>query len=164
MWKNIPWQRRAEIAQKIEHMPSGMHKLILQLAFIDGLSTTEIAEIAQTDSRLISRNHKPVSCRRIQQIIADEIPDYNAYRKRGQNKMHADHHTYARNHKKVRCGKCGSTQKLEWHHMIPAFQGGTADERNMICLCSDCHRAVTDYQREKFPDSFKQKSAQKANF
>ena len=31
-----------------------------------------------------------------------------------------------------KCGKCGSTENLELHHMIPMSLGGTNDENNLI--------------------------------
>ena len=45
-----------------------------------------------------------------------------------------------------KCGKCGSTENLELHHMIPASLGGTNDENNLIWLCNKCHKKVTQYQ------------------
>ena len=161
MWKNIPWERRAEIARHIKRMPDGMHKEVLRLAFIENYSTADIAEIAKSNPLLYGRKHKPIGKRRVLQIIAEEIPDYNAYQIKGKDRHRTGHASFIWHHEKVRCAVCGETERLQWHHMIPAFLGGTAEEANMICLCSDCHRIVTEYQRKVFPDHFKRKSAQK---
>ena len=162
MWKAIPWERRAEIAKQIKRMPECRNKEILRLAFIENLSTADIAERAKTDVSLWSRNHKPISKRRVLQIISEYVPDYNAYQDHsGKTGLHKDHGKYHWSHKKERCASCGATESLEWHHMIPAFLGGTAEEQNMICLCMDCHRTVTEYHRKLYPEHFKSKSASK---
>lgn len=152
MWKNIPWQRRAEIEQKIRRMPDGPRKRVLQLAFLEGMSTAEIAKSGE----VVSRNHRPMSKRRALQIIAEEVPDYNAYQKKGAHEKRRDHHKFAWTHRddKVRCAFCGETNALEWHHMIPQFLGGTAEDPNMVCLCKRCHEVVTEYQKRMFPDEF----------
>ena len=162
MWKAIPWQRRAEIAKQIRKMPDGIRKQILTMAFIDNMSTADIERYAIEHDTLHSRNHKPISKRRILQIIAEEIPDYNAYQDHSaKTGLHKDHGKWYWHHEKKRCAVCGVTKNLEWHHMIPAFLGGTAEEQNMICLCKDCHAAVTSYHRKLYPDRFKSKPAQK---
>ena len=51
MWKNIPWERRAEIANKIKRMPDGMRKEVLRLAFIENYSTADIEEAAKSNIR-----------------------------------------------------------------------------------------------------------------
>lgn len=162
MWKAIPQKRRKQIKEQIWKMKNGLRKEILTLALVDGMSTTEVAEFAKTVTYLNSRNHRPISKRRIQQIIVEEIPDVYAYMDHSQReKPHRDHDRFAYYHKKERCAHCGSTERLEWHHMIPASVGGTAEEANMICLCHECHQIVTDYNRKIFPNELngmKQKS------
>ena len=37
------------------------------------------------------------------------------------------------------CHRCGSTNELEIHHMIPIGIGGTNDTGNLIILCHKCH-------------------------
>ena len=78
MWANIPWERRAKIVKDIAYLPDGPRKRVLELAFIDGLSTAEI----EASGEVFSRNHRPMSKRRVLQIIAEEVPDYNAYQKK----------------------------------------------------------------------------------
>lgn len=38
-----------------------------------------------------------------------------------------------------KCQRCGSTENLEVHHIIPVSQGGGKDDSNFCTLCSDCH-------------------------
>lgn len=156
MWANIPWQRRAEIVEEAKQMPDGMRRTIVLLAFEDGMSTAEIADEAKSRDDMISRNHRPVSKRRVLQIIAEEVPDYNAYQIHREPK-HREGHTKFIWHNRERglsCANCGARENLEWHHMIPAFLGGTAEPENMICLCEECHSAVTAYARRLFPERF----------
>ena len=40
------------------------------------------------------------------------------------------------------CQLCGRSFNLHIHHIIYRSQMGTNDERNLIRLCSDCHRRV----------------------
>lgn len=153
MWKAIPFNRMVEIQYKIMDMKPCRDKKILELAFVHGLTTTEITEVAKNDEELMSRNHKPLSRRRVQQIILLYVPDANAYQNHSQkDSAHSDHGKFAWHNKKERCANCGSTEQLEWHHMIPAVLGGTAEPENMICLCHDCHQAVTAYHRKLFPE------------
>lgn len=155
MWKAIPKERMKEIRRQVQAMPKSRDRTILLLAFVHGLTTTEIEQIAKDRDDLQSRNHRPISRRRIQQIILLYVPDANDYQDHSQkDKPHNDHGAWYWSHEKTRCANCGSTERLEWHHMIPASLGGTAEEYNMICLCHDCHQAVTAYHRRLFPDKF----------
>ena len=156
MWRNIPLKRRLEIIDGAKQMQDGIRKEIVLLAFQAGLSTAEIAELAKSRIDLYSRNNRPISKRRVLQIIAEEVPDYNAYQIHNRlNPNRKDHSRFAYHHKKERCANCGRAERLEWHHMIPAFLGGTAEPENMICLCASCHDAVTAYQARIYPESFK---------
>ena len=157
MWANIPWNRRVQIVDKAYRMPPGLRRTIVLLAFEDGLSTADIAELAESRPDLYSRNHRPISKRRVLQIIAEEVPDYNAYQIHREPKTRDGHNAFAWHNRagKIRCANCGATDDLEWHHMIPAFLGGTAEPENMVCLCEECHKAVTRYQSRLFPDEFK---------
>lgn len=40
------------------------------------------------------------------------------------------------------CVRCESRQDLQIHHILPVSQGGTATERNLVTLCSECHDAA----------------------
>lgn len=153
MWKAIPRERLKEIRWQVQEMPKSRDRTVLLLAFVHGLTTPEIAEIAKTRDDLMSRNHRPLSRRRIQQIILIYVPDANAYQDHSQKESaHSDHGKFAWSHQKECCANCGSTERLEWHHMIPAALGGTAEPENMVCLCKECHDAVTAYQRKIMPE------------
>ena len=153
MWKAFPPERLEQLRFSIRHMDAGRDKTILELAFIHGLTTTEIAEVAKTRLDMLSRNGRPVNRRTIQSTIGKYVPDRNAYQDHSQkDKPHSDHGFFAAHHTKERCANCGGTERLEWHHMIPAVLGGTAEPENMICLCKACHICVTEYHRKLFPE------------
>ena len=42
-----------------------------------------------------------------------------------------------------KCRRCGSTETLEIHHIIPYSRGGKDEVQNLATLCHDCHRAAT---------------------
>lgn len=153
MWKAFPPERLKQIQRSIKHMDDSRDKIVLELAFLHGLTTHEIAEVAKTRLDMLSRNGGPISVRTIQLAIEKYVPDRSAYQDHSQkDKPHSDHSFFAAHHKKERCANCNSTERLEWHHMIPAALGGTAEPENMVCLCKDCHEAVTAYQRKIMPE------------
>lgn len=42
----------------------------------------------------------------------------------------------------VKCLNCGTTEHIEWHHIVPLACGGTNNKENIIPLCHCCHMAV----------------------
>lgn len=154
--KNIPFVVRQKINGRIAGMPHGRDKDILWLHFYYGLSTTQIEKNASRWG-LYSRNHKLISRRRIQQVIEENIPEYNQYqRKNTAAKKERFRFNLAQKEKKRGgCAWCKSTENLELHHMIPVAIGGTNDERNCVVLCRNCHQTVTKYQKQLFPDVFR---------
>lgn len=40
------------------------------------------------------------------------------------------------------CCNCGSTEELEYHHIIPISLGGNDVNSNMACLCYPCHQKI----------------------
>ncbi len=38
-----------------------------------------------------------------------------------------------------RCAKCGSTENLEFDHVIPVSKGGATSEKNLQLLCKECN-------------------------
>jgi ATP-dependent DNA helicase RecQ len=37
------------------------------------------------------------------------------------------------------CVRCGSTVRLEVHHVLPLVEGGSNEPGNLITLCRRCH-------------------------
>ena len=143
MWKAFPPERIEQLRRSIRHMDAGRDKTILELAFVHGLTTTEIAEYSKQKGICGFQ----ISRRTIQNVISKYVPDRNDYQNHSQaGKRRKDHRLFVEKHTKTNCVFCGSAESVEWHHMIPVALGGTAEPENMICLCSDCHDAVTAYQ------------------
>lgn len=42
----------------------------------------------------------------------------------------------------MECCNCGSTEELEYHHIIPICIGGNDINSNMACLCHPCHEKI----------------------
>lgn len=42
-----------------------------------------------------------------------------------------------------KCELCGSTRRLECHHIIPVVCGGDDNEDNLLVVCSSCHATLT---------------------
>lgn len=40
------------------------------------------------------------------------------------------------------CANCGSTDNIEYHHIVPVALGGTNRLTNIVPLCSRCHKAA----------------------
>lgn len=144
---NVPWQVMSDIRDRIEAMPEGKEKKILDLYFVSGLSSSEVVRYCE-ENDIRSRNNTFFTKRSIQNIVAKCFPEIKQYRKSNpDNEKRKTHFQYINSHERVRCGKCGGTENLEWHHMIPLSFGGEADDGNMVCLCKECHKKATEYAR-----------------
>jgi transposase len=47
-----------------------------------------------------------------------------------------------------KCCNCGTTDNVEYHHVIPLNLGGKDVRTNMVCLCQKCHDLIHGMQRE----------------
>lgn len=53
------------------------------------------------------------------------------------------------------CCNCGSTENVEFHHIVPLKLGGTNNLSNIVVLCNRCHKAahngrhIRDYCNKK---------------
>lgn len=58
------------------------------------------------------------------------------------------------------CVRCGASEELEAHHIIPRHEGGPDDLENMATLCSDCHsevhRGIVYEDKTEFWDEYAQ--------
>ena len=41
-----------------------------------------------------------------------------------------------------RCCNCGSTEDVEYHHVVPLANGGTNNISNIVPVCFRCHKAI----------------------
>ena len=48
------------------------------------------------------------------------------------------------------CHRCGSKENLQVHHIIPVKAGGTRELKNLVVLCSSCHKVVEHQQKKVF--------------
>ena len=115
-------------------------------------STGELHRLAQADENfqwLRSMQGNPMSIRQIQNILFSYFPEFQRpNRKRKQLKNAAirkEETAIKREINQNVCHRCGSTEKLEIHHMIPVSMGGTNDKGNLIILCHECHKEFTKY-------------------
>lgn len=158
MWKHIPIERRIEMVDYIRNMEPCLDKEVLELLFVKDMNPSEAAVYAIENNTLIGKQNKPLSRRRIEQISKLHFPDLYDYTPKSAH-MRQAHREFLKEIKWQYCARCGGTRNIETHHMIPLFLGGTTDIENCIGLCKECHRAVSIYQRQHFPNYFKKKKS-----
>jgi hypothetical protein len=156
---NIKPEFRIEMADFIKKMPESTeierrNKKILRYVVVNDYSALTISKI--NDPLIISYGNrsrgKQLTSMHISRIINSYFPnipkriDYSQrnYYERRKELINRKNKGMYNDYKK--CGKCGSTENLELHHMIPMSLGGTNDENNLIWLCNKCHKKVTQYQ------------------
>ena len=75
-----------------------------------------------------------------------------------QNKVRQEQYSMMRNFKrknnKLTCNRCGKSENLEIHHIIPVAQWGGNDINNLMLLCQDCHKII---DKESFEKNKKQR-------
>jgi len=52
-----------------------------------------------------------------------------------------------RRHKADECQNCGTSERLELHHIIPLMDGGTNEPWNLMTLCESCHHKAEWFTR-----------------
>jgi len=137
-------------------------KLLTEI-IINNKSTEQLAYLAKTDEEynwLVSNQNKPMSSRRILQILTQYFPEFHIQKSHKQNRKNQKIRTEQTRLRKVMitpdscCGKCGSKDNLEIHHMLPVILGGDNIDDNLLILCRDCHQKVTTIYDEwlrKYP-------------
>ena len=156
-WRRLNISERIQASERVKSMPEETAeqrraKAILTMFVNENMSASAICRAQHPDIVCMGNRSlgKPLSVTSVLEIIYRHFPEWRNRRAHVQNPR-ADlivrRQHIASPHVK-RCAFCGNTQKLEEHHMIPLFMGGTNDERNLIFLCHDCHVQVSAYQRQ----------------
>lgn len=137
-------------------------KILIEIIF-NQKTTAQLNYLAKTDpdySWLQSNQGKPMSVRRIQQILTEYFPEFHIQTTHKTNRKNQKIRTEQTRLRKVMitpnscCGKCGCKDNLEIHHMLPVVLGGDNNDDNLLILCSDCHHKVTTIYDEwlrKYP-------------
>lgn len=131
-------------------------KIILQFFFMEKLSAQGIYRL--NDSRIVgyaNRNRgKQLSVSQILRRIYVYFPEFKGRKNpKSVNRKDIRIRMTRRREKMIYssvriCAKCGSTEYLEEHHMIPLSLGGTDDPANTIYLCNSCHIVVSSYGKK----------------
>lgn len=134
---------------------------LLREIIVNQRTTAELAYLGRTDSNfnwLVSNRNKPMSTRRVQQILTEYFPEFHIQTTHKQNRKHQKLRTEQNNIRQTMitefscCAKCGSKENLQLHHMIPVLIGGDNDDDNLIILCKKCHFRVTVHNRDILHD------------
>lgn len=149
----IGFRERLDELIKLGELSERDEKILTEL-IVKMKSTAQLGYLAKTDdnySWLKSNQGKPMSTRRIQQILTEYFPEFH---------IQTTHKKEHKNQKlrnelpKIRevmitedscCGKCGSKEDLEIHHMFPLELCEDNDDRNLIILCGACHQRATNH-------------------
>lgn len=130
---------------------------ILTELIVNMKSTEQLAYLARTDeeySWLKSNQNKPISSRRIHQILTDYFPEFHI---QTTNKKQRKDQKIRNEQNVIRqtiitpescCSHCGSKENLEIHHLMPIIFGGDNNEFDLSILCNDCHKKFTNYIKE----------------
>lgn len=145
-----------------ENQLSPRNEEILRELIYKQKTTEQLAYLARSDENyawLQSNQNKPMSSRRIHQILTEYFPEFHiqkTHKKEKDNQKIRNEHPKLRDAiitKDSRCGRCGCHQNLQIHHMMSVMLNGDNDERNLVILCKDCHRQTTTYNQRFIHDS-----------
>lgn len=131
---------------------------ILNEIIVNQKTTEELAFLGRHDKEyewVKSNQKKPMSVRRIQQILHQYYPEFHI--QTTHKKVKTEKQIIREEQRKIkldielpkRCGRCGSTENLELHHLFPVSLGGTNDKRNLLFLCKACHQLQSIYCQER---------------
>lgn len=158
MYKFIPFEKRTEMAQKIQAMDASLEKDVLTYTFIQGMSSHTLARYAKENNILIGKRKVPICSRRIEQIMSEYFPEWRSYSPKAKpTRSTPDYKDTIIKFKSKRdkCCRCGSTKNIEIDHVIPLAVGGTTDDINLQPLCRECHAMKTAYERTIFPVQYR---------
>lgn len=139
-WKEF--RERLECLQKFGCLTERNYKLLYEI-IVERRSTTELASLGRTSSDfdwLRSDQNKPMSSRRIQQILTEYFPEFCILSTQSSAKKTSITES-------SRCAKCGIKEKLLLHQMIPESIGGDNSDENLVVLCESCHQKANVYNK-----------------
>lgn len=153
--RNISNKNLADIYKFIENFHPSCEKekrnlIILKYAYIDNMSARTIANL--DDPRLVSFGNRNNKGRIHEKTVRDVIRSYNleyekkidySVRKNYGRRRDLNAETLKSKRPKI-CSCCGSTSKLELHHIMPIYLGGNDDYYNLAYFCHDCHLKMHD--------------------
>ena len=155
------WVKFRERLESIKGKCSDRDYKILYEIIVNMISTAHLAYLARTDEKYSwckSNQNKPMSVRRIQQILCEHFPEFHIQKTHSNTKSEKEQRIRTEAAKVRRsmetksnfCGRCGREDvPLDLHHLFPVILGGTNDERNLIFLCEYCHQQQTNYFQER---------------
>lgn len=156
----IAFRQKLSDLIELNILPERDEKILTEI-IINMKSTEQLAYLAKTNPEynwLKSNQDKPMSGRRIQQILTQYFPEFHiqtSHKKERKDQKIRNEQTELR--KTIItpdscCSKCGGKENLELHHILPVIIGGNNDEYNIIILCRNCHQRITkifkDWLRE----------------
>lgn len=151
----IDFRKRLDYLYKNNELSERNYKILSEL-IIDRKSTAELAYLGRTNKEydwLRSNRDKPMSTRRIQQILTEYFPEFHIQTTHKKERKEQPIRTEQNNLRKVMitesscCARCGCKENLELHHMFPVSLGGDNNDLNLIILCKNCHTKITIYNR-----------------
>lgn len=149
----ISFRERLEELVKSNKLSERNAKILTEL-IVNMKTTEELAYLARTDDDynwLQSNQCKPMSSRRIKQILDHYFPEFKIQTTHKKDNPHTKIRSEQTELKKViitedsECAWCGNKENLELHHLLPVCIGGDNDMRNLMILCHECHQEATNY-------------------
>lgn len=87
------------------------------------------------------------------QIISDE--DLKNILRQNRLEVERKRYTLRKMRKTIQegeCEICGKTSNLEGHHIKPIIEGGMDSPDNIMILCSNCHKVITNGYQSRKPE------------